>query len=69
MSWQLGCSVDVQLYIVIGASLICTVGFYYGMKAMSDNNIFKRMIKAIGRASRIERKGFFLTMQKLMDKI
>lgn len=69
LSWQLGCSVDVQLYIVIGASLICTVGFYYGMKAMSDNNIFKRMIKAIGRASRIERKGFFLTMQKLMDKI
>ena len=69
MSWQLGCSVDVQLYIVIGASLLCTVGFYYGMKAMSDNNIFKRMIKAIGRASRIERKGFFLTMQKLMDKI
>lgn len=69
LSWQLGCSVDVQLYIVIGASLLCTVGFYYGMKAMSDNNIFKRMIKAIGRASRIERKGFFLTMQKLMDKI
>lgn len=69
LSWQLGCSVDVQLYIVIGASLLCTVGFYYGMKAMSDNNIFKRMIKAIGRASRIERKGFFLTMQKFMDKI
>jgi UDP-N-acetylmuramyl pentapeptide phosphotransferase/UDP-N-acetylglucosamine-1-phosphate transferase len=69
LSWQLGCSVDVQLYIVIGASLLCTVGFYYGMKAMSDNNIFKRMIKTIGRASRIERKGFFLTMQKLMDKI
>lgn len=69
LSWQLGCSVDVQLYIVIGASLLCTVGFYYGMKAMSDNNIFKRLIKAIGRASRIERKGFFLTMQKLMDKI
>lgn len=69
LSWQLGCSVDVQLYIVIGASLLCTVGFYYGMKAMSDNNIFKRMIKAIGRASRIERKGFFLAMQKFMDKI
>lgn len=69
LSWQLGCSVDVQLYIVIGASLLSTVGFYYGMKAMSDNNIFKRMIKVIGRASRIERKGFFLTMQKFMDKI
>ena len=69
LSWQLGCSVDVQLYIVIGASLLCTVGFYYGMKAMSDNNIFKRIVKAIGRASRIERKGFFLTMQKFMDKI
>lgn len=69
LSWQLGCSVDVQLYIVIGASLLCTVGFYYGMKAMSDNNIFKRMIKTIGRTSRIERKGFFLTMQKFMDKI
>lgn len=69
LSWQLGCSVDVQLYIVIGASLLCTVGFYYVMKAMSDNNIFKRIVKAIGRASRIERKGFFLTMQKVMDKI
>lgn len=69
LSWQLGCSVDVQLYIVIGASLLCTVGFYYGTKAMSETNPFKRMIKAIGRASRIERKGFFLTMQKFMDKI
>ncbi len=69
LSWQLGCSVDVQLYVVICASLLCTVGFYLSMKTQSDNNIFKRMIKAIGRASRIERKGFFLTMQKLMDKI
>ena len=69
LSWRLGCSVDVQLYIVIGASLLSTTGFYYSTKAMSDNNLFKRMVKAIGRASRIERKGFFLTMQKLMDKI
>lgn len=69
LSWKLGCSIDVQLYIVIGASLLGTVGLYYGTKAMSDNNIFKRMMKAIGRASHIERKGFYLTMQKIMDKI
>ena len=69
LSWKLGCSVDVQLYIVIGASLLFTVGLYHGTKAMSDNNIIKRILKAIGSASRVERKGFFLSMQKLMDKI
>ena len=69
VSWMLGCSIDVQLYIVIGASLLGTVGLYYGTKAMSDNNLFKRIMKAIGRATHIERKGGFLTMQKLMDRI
>lgn len=69
VSWMLGCSIDMQLYIVIGASLLGTVGLYYGTKAMSDNNLFKRIMKAIGRATHIERKGGFLTMQKLMDRI
>ena len=68
-SWRLGCSVDMQLYIVIGLSLLFTLGLYYCTKVMADTNIFKRMIKAIGRATHFERKGFFLTMQKLMDKI
>lgn len=68
LCWKLGCSVDTQLYIVIGASLIGTVGFYYGTKAISDDNRFKRLLKIIGRASHIERKGFYLMMQKLMDK-
>lgn len=69
VSWMLGCSIDMQLYIVIGSSLLCTVGLYYGTRAMSDNNLFKRIMKAIGRATHIERKGGFLTMQKLMDRI
>ena len=69
VSWMLGCSIDMQLYIVIGSSLLFTVGLYYGTRAMSDNNLFKRIMKAIGRATHIERKGGFLTMQKLMDRI
>ena len=59
----------MQLYIVIGLSLLFTLGLYYCTKVMADTNIFKRMIKAIGRTTHFERKGFFLTMQKLMDKI
>ena len=69
LCWKLGCSIATQLYIVVGASLMCIVGFYYGIKAASDSNIFKRIVVAIGRASRIERKGFFLSIQKFMDRI
>lgn len=68
-AWYLGASVDVQLYIVIAMSLIFTFGLYHLLYALSDANIVKRAIKGVGRATHLERKGIFLILQKIADKI
>jgi UDP-N-acetylmuramyl pentapeptide phosphotransferase/UDP-N-acetylglucosamine-1-phosphate transferase len=68
-AWYLGASVDVQLYIVIAMSLIFTFGLYHLLYALSDANIVKRAIKGVGRTTHLERKGIFLILQKIADKI
>ena len=69
VAWHLGASIDMQLYIVIAMSLIFTFGLYHLVYALSDGNIIKRALKGIGRATCFERKGIFLLLQKLIDKI
>lgn len=68
LAWRMGCSIDVQLYIVIGLGVAITLGFYLCMTNISNNNILKRGIKVIGRATHFERKGAFLILQKIADR-
>ena len=69
LTWYLGGSVDMQLYVVIATGAILNGGLYYTLRHVSDNNIVKRIFKAVGRATHFERKGAFLILQKLSDKI
>lgn len=68
-AWHLGASIDIQLYVVIGSGLTVTSGIYCLMSKTSEQNIIKRGVKAIGRATRFERKGAFLILQKIADRV
>ena len=68
LAWHMGCSIDVQLYIVIGLGVAITLGFYLCMTNISNDNILKRGVKVIGRATHFERKGAFLILQKIADR-
>lgn len=69
LTWYLGGSVDLQLYVVILTGAILTGGLYYGVSHSSDNSIIKRMLRALGRVTHFERKGPFLLLQKLVDRV
>lgn len=68
LTWKLGGSIDMQLYVVVAIALLFTCGLYYGMHSLSEKNMLKRAMLKAGRLSRIERKGIFLTLQHLVDK-
>lgn len=69
LTWKLGGSINMQLLVVIVMSVLCTVGLYFGMHHISENNIIKRMMYRIGLATRFERKGIFLMLQHFVDKL
>ena len=68
LTWHLGGSINLQLYVVVTLGILITTGLYTFMTKVSDNNPLKRGMKAIGRATRFERKGAFLVLQKLVDR-
>lgn len=68
LTWYLGGSIDLQLYVVIGCGALITAGIYLTMQRVKDDSIIKRLARAIGRATHFERKGAFLMLQKIVDK-
>ena len=68
LTWRLGGSIDLQLYVVIGCGTLITAGLYLTMQRVKEDSIIKRLARAIGRATHFERKGAFLMLQKLADK-
>lgn len=69
ISYKCGASIDVQLYVVIGLSLLVTVGLYYGMRYCGKRNWLPyRLMRKIGEMTHVERKGVFFWLRKLMDK-
>ena len=69
LTWYFGGSIDIQLYVVVGLGLLITTLFYIAMTKSADNNPVKRYVRAIGRATHFERKGAFLILQKVADRI
>ena len=68
ISYKCGASIDAQLYIVIVLSMLVTVGFYYGMRLCYYKNWAPyRIMLRVGKTTHVERKGFFLWIQKVMD--
>jgi UDP-N-acetylmuramyl pentapeptide phosphotransferase/UDP-N-acetylglucosamine-1-phosphate transferase len=66
--YKCGANIDVQLYVVIALSILVTVGFYYGMRLCGNKGwALYRLMQRVGKMTHVERKGFFLWIQKVMD--
>lgn len=69
IAYKLGASVDVQLYIVVALSALITFVFYWFVQYnIRKNTRIIRMLKVIGRATHLERKGIWEVMQKWLDR-
>lgn len=69
LTWYAGYSAEVQLYIVIAMGAIFSGGLYYGLNALHNEHPCKRAMRAIGRTTHIERKGVFLVLQRIVDRL
>ena len=68
IAYKCGAGIDVQLYVVVAMALLSTFGFYGLMRRCQvRDNAAWRFMQRIGKFSHIEREGFFLWMQHLMD--
>lgn len=67
--WYSGCSASVQVYAVVAAALIADFGTAAVLRLASRNpdSFASRRIQLHGKRSHIERKGFWLVLQKLVD--
>lgn len=70
LSYRLGASVDVQLYIVLALSILITFAFYrFASTQIRNNGKCLKHLKAIAKKMNFEKKGFWLTVQKYIDKL
>lgn len=70
LSYRLGASIDVQLYIVVALSILVTFVFYKFAKIqLRKGGKGLRILQKIGKALHIERKGLWSNVQRLIDKI
>lgn len=68
LTYKLGASIDVQFYIIIITCILATFGFNRWMRycIKKENRTYQLMIQ-FGKVSHIERTGFWLFLQNLMD--
>ena len=66
----LGCSIAVQLYGVVGMSLLATFGLYHFLQwhIRQDTKLLSAM-RRLGYRTHISRTGFFFWLQKVMDRV
>ena len=70
LSYKLGASVDVQLYIVITLSILATFVFYkYARIQITKNAGGLKALKSIAHLLAFEKKGFWLWLEKNIDKL
>lgn len=65
-----GLSIAMQLYAVVGMSLLTTFGLYHFMQwHMQRDTRFMRIIRRLGYKTHISRTGVFFWLQQLADKV
>lgn len=70
VSYKLGASVDVQLYIVVALSLLATFAFYrFAQRQIAKNGKCLKYLQKIANALHIEKKGIWYIIQRIMDKL
>ena len=70
ISYKLGAPVDIQLYIVLALSILVTFVFYkFASTQIKRKGRGLRFMKRIGKSIHFEKKGFWLTVRKFIDRI
>ncbi len=70
ISYKLGASADLQLYIVMGLGIAFTFGMYHFLShLLRKQGKGLQILQCIGKCLHIERKGFWADMQNLIDKL
>lgn len=70
LSYKLGASADVQLYIVLALSIAVTFVLYkFASTQIRRNGKGLKMLKSIGKKMNFEKKGFWLVVQSWVDKL
>jgi hypothetical protein len=69
VSYKLGASIDLQLYIVIGLGILITFVFYWLMRRqMRSNGVLCKFMRYVGKISHVERTGIWAHLQNFLDK-
>lgn len=69
VSYMAGCSIDVQLYIVLVLSILITFGLYNFMEwHIRHKTQFVRLLHRIGYRTHLNRTGIFFWFQRIADK-
>ena len=70
ISYKLGAPVDIQLYIVLALSILVTFVFYkFASTQIKRKGRGLRFMKRIGKSIYFEKKGFWLTVRRFIDRI
>lgn len=70
LSYTAGCSINVQLYIVLELSILITLGLYDFMgRHIRHKTQFVRLLHRIGYRTHLNRTGIFFWLQKKMDRM
>lgn len=70
ISYRLGASADMQLYIVLAISITSTFLFYsFAKRQLNNNGKSLKVLQRIARAMHFEKKGIWIKVQQLVDKL
>lgn len=70
LSYKLGASIDTQLYIVLALSILITFVFYkFAQIQIKHNTKGLKILRSIGKAMTIEKKGIWNWAQRIVDKV
>ena len=70
VAYRCGLSVDIQFYIVVALGILITFIFYPFTKGqIRKESAYYRFFHRLGKATQIKRTGFWLFLQKWVDKI
>ena len=70
VSYKLGACIDLQLYLVVGLSILFTFGLYgFAKRQLEQNSNSLKTFQKIAKALQMEKKGFWCNIQRIIDKL
>lgn len=70
ISYLLGASIDIQLYVVLIISIMSTFVFYNLMRhKMKKSSRLVALFNRLGKATQYEKRGFWKTLERRIDKL